>query len=85
MTAHSLLLVIHALVIFGPTATVCIGLAFPTGWIGFNLSYSLGLAVGLIRNAGTETLSGAGWYLPVTVAGGSLLLGLLAGWFRHTE
>ncbi len=85
VVGHSLLLVLVTFLAFGPMATVGIARMFSLGWFAFNLCYAAGLTVGMLTLNDGQTVSAGAWQFPVSVAVGSLLLGWLVGWLKHSE
>lgn len=85
LVGHSLLLVLPALIVFGPMATVGAARFLPHGWFLYNLSYSAGFIAAILLLPDGQTLVGKGWYFPAYVSLGSLLLGWLVGWLKHSE
>ena len=84
LTAHSLLLVLFAVIGFGPVVLVPLAFASRSGWFLLPLAYTVGFNATLLRFT-DPTGAGVGWQFPVVAVSGSLLLAWLVGWLRHSR
>ena len=84
-TAHSKVAVLFTLILCGPVATVGIARRFSEGWVPLTAAYTVGLAAGFVFLSDGETFTPGNLRFPLAAAAGSLLLGWLVGWLKHSE